>query len=330
MAKTGTAVQTVAGGAKRAAHPNRKKAVALHRAAAKVPAKAGGLGSRAMLVALTVRRWHIGRNDSTVDGAVGKAYDVEDGMGSYRKLLVRKEAIAELRQQEAAMRELHYTLTLAWGDDGYRILSNMGWMQYTSAMNAAIEQYYATADTLVAQLEELKADAKTRLGKLYKESDYPSAKQLRKCYYAKVSVRAMPDAQDFRVELGSDADVEVIRQQIGDELQEQLSRAHRGIWERLQKVIANASERLKAYEVSSEGKVSHAFRESLLTNVTELLDIIPILNVLQDKELDAFTARIRAEITSFTVPALRASDEDRAKVVKAADDILAKMQGFLA
>jgi hypothetical protein len=315
----------------RAARPFKAKAVHGRRGEEKEgAAKAGSIHERTMLVALTVRRWHIGRNDPTADVDISKKFGVNPEMGKYRKLLVRKEAISTLRQLESKLRETHYGITLPWADDGYRILSSKGFFAYQEKISAAIEEYNTAADELVTQYKALKKDAKERLGQLYNEADYPSAEELRACYEAKVSVRPLPNAEDFRVDLGSETDVAVIRQQIDAELKAQVEEAHRSLYRRVAEVLEHASERLKAYSVDPEGRVSHPFRESLIGNIKELLSIIPILNVTEDEELVKLAARIEAEVVNQPVDVLRDSDAAREKVIASADSILKKMSSFLA
>lgn len=327
-------VLAMAGNAKkvpvRKANPYGKKAMAAHRAAPVVPQRKGGIHERAMLVALTVRRWHIGRNERTLEENVSAAAKADQEMVSVRKKLVRKESISKMRIIEAELRSTHHMLTLPWDDSGYRILSSAGHFKYAEKINALIEQYNAAADQFVfEEYDDLKAEAKKLLGSLYNEADYPSKEKLRSLYQAHIHPRGISPAEDFRVDLG-ETEANLIRKQIAEEQEAQLHAAYRSVWERLSEVLTHAVERLKAYSVDAEGKVSHPFRESLVTNIRELLDIIPILNVMGDARLTEFAGRVRADIAGYSAEVLRDDASVREKVIDSADDILSKMAEFLA
>lgn len=314
----------------RKANPYAKKAVHARRGETLVPAKPGGIQDRALLVALTVKRWHIGRNERLVESKVASENGAEVGMMSVRKKLVRKDAISELRIIEADLRSWHHLLTSPWDDSGYRILSNAGYLTYVKKINELMARYSAAADLFVnEQYDDLKIDARKRLGKLYHEADYPSKKALRAMYQARIHPASIQSGEDFRVQMG-DAEVSVIRKQITADVEEKLERSHRSVWERLAEVLTHAVERLKKYSVDADGKVNHPFRESLVGNIKELLDIVPVLNVFDDEKLTEFTVKIRAEIAGYSAEVLRDDAAIRAKVIDAADDILDKIRGFMA
>ena len=327
MAKKASTLAVVPGARK--AHPNAKRAMTHRKAAKAVAPVAGGIQDRAMLAALTVRRFHIGRTDQGMEQDIADANKAESQMFRVRKHLFRKDAAFKLRALEAQLRSEHHLLTLPWEDNGYRILSSAGYFLYVQKMQALIEQYKAAADELVEGYAELKADAKVRLGHRYAEADYPSAAKLRACYAASVSIRPMQCVEDFRVDLGVNV-VSAVRGEMAAELDAQLKAAYRSVWERLQKVVGHAVDRLRAYSVDAQGKVSHPFRESLIGNIRDLLEIVPILNVQNDAALSDYAAKIGAEIAAYSAETLRDDTAVREKVIDSAEDILAKMAGFLA
>ena len=314
----------------RRANPNKKHARRAN--PGPVSAVADGIQDRAMLVAITIRKWQTSVAEKGIEDLLTIKNEAEAGVLSLRKQIVRKEALKALQSIESELRQTHHLYTLPWQDDGYRILSSAAYFTYTAKMNDLIEKYHAAADTLVSGYDEMIADAKISLGKLFRANDYPSKDSLRRRYRASISVRPLPSAQDLRIELGS-TELTVLRKNIQTELDEQVKAANRSIWERLKGALEHAVERLKAVDAdypSAGARRAAGLRESMMNGIRELLDIIPVLNVTGDKSLGEFVARVREQIAIHSTEELKDSEPVRAAVISTADDILKKMSAFMA
>jgi hypothetical protein len=104
----------------------------------------------------------------------------------------------------------------------------------------------------------------------------------------------LPDAGDFRVTLG-DEEKERIKRQITAAVEASLQVASRELWQRLYEAVSHLAERLRPYKVTGEG-VEHPFRDSVVTNLVKLVDILPKLNVTQDPELERLAAQVRPSL----------------------------------
>ena len=136
----------------------------------------------------------------------------------------------------------------------------------------------------------------------------------------------MPDAGDFRVTLG-DEEKERIKRQITATVEASLQVASRELWQRLYEAVSHLAERLQAYKVTEEG-VEHPFRDSVVTNLVKLVDVLPKLNVTGDPELERLAAEVR---TSLLVDPqqLRKSELVRAETAKEATAIAARMAAYM-
>ena len=89
-------------------------------------------------------------------------------------------------------------------------------------------------------------------------------------------------------------------------------------------------EGLKAYQPSRDGaRVQNAFRDSLVDNITDLLDVVPVLNVIGDPVITTFADEIRQKLTANSPEVLRDDAKIRKAVLVQAEDILAKMANYL-
>jgi hypothetical protein len=287
------------------------------------------LTERCMLVNLSISQWTAVKNDKQVTREVSQQHQSEEKMGRYNKCLVAKNALETLKKLAGCARTEHYTRTLPWRDGGDRILSSAGYFEYSRVMRDKSREWDTAVDDFCANYQTFVDDARARLNGLFKDSDYPTVAQIRGKFSLAFELFPMPTADDFRVNLG-DAETARIRAEIEATANGMLARAMSDVWARLQDVVSKMSARLKAYEQSNLGGVKNPFRDTLVTNITDLLGILPSLNLTNDANITAFADEIAASLTAYTPDQLRESERARVDVATRADEILSKMSAFIA
>jgi hypothetical protein len=286
------------------------------------------LGSKAMLVDLTIRRWFEHATDQDATREVAEAHGSNVSLGQYRKKLLPREALAlGYSCVEREIRKTHKFLTLPWGDDGYRILSSTGFFDYRNKMKELTGKADEELNKFWPKYDDYKAQMKAQLNGLYKEEDYPSIDELKAKFGVEIKFKPLPTAADFRVKLGK-ADLAQVRASIEQENTRILEQAMKDVYARLHDVVARAAERLKEYNVDGD-KVEGKFRDSLIGNIVELLDVVPALNITDDPALRDFADRTRKEVTAHQAEVLRDDETVRKAVIASADDIVAKMGAYL-
>ena len=136
----------------------------------------------------------------------------------------------------------------------------------------------------------------------------------------------LPDANDFRVSLGKE-ETERIQRQITATVQASLTVASRELWQRLYEAVSHMAERLSAYKVGEE-RVEHPFRDTVVTNLVRLVDVLPKLNVTGDPELERLGEQVRR--TLLVDPnELRKSETSRTETARAAAAIAQQMAGYM-
>lgn len=286
------------------------------------------LTEKAMLVDLNVSVFSGRRHDKAITAEVAETHGAAADAGRYNKLLVAKDAIAIPEKAAGALRIEHYKFTLPWADSGPRILPVAAYFDYTNALQAKREAFDAAVDQFVEQWPNLVQDARRRLNGMFREEDYPSAENIRRRFGVNISVFPLPDASDFRVTL-TETELKRIRQDIELTVTDRMENAVRDAWERAHSAVGRMVERLGAYTVSEEGKVSHPFRDTMVSNIRELAELLPKLNVTGDAALDAMAAEVRFKLCQFDAQELRDSDTARSTALAAAQDILKKMEGYV-
>ena len=120
--------------------------------------------------------------------------------------------------------------------------------------------------------------------------------------------------------LGKDATSQV-RDELAESLKSDFQELMREPFKRLHEVIQKVHAKLSDSDA--------IFRDSLIDNVKDLIEVLPDLNITDDPELAKLIAAARKNICTSDVQALRDDGDYRTKVAKSAADILKQMKGVM-
>lgn len=337
MATTTLALKNKSVGHKAAAKgkPVAKKHKKVEPAAVGKPVQAaqGELHKRAMLVKITVRRWHSHATDEVVTADVAVRNKAKSGSGDYRKRLIPLEAMADIRTLEQSLRKLNYSLTLPFDNDGWRLMSSQAYFIYRDKITAMKNEYLAACKKFLSAWPEHVKNAALHLGTMYRAGEYPTVNELEDKFGVDMHVRAIPSGENFMVDIG-DEEAAKVKADCDALVAATIETAVKDIWTRtdppgFKMLIGRMIERLKAYKVTKDG-VEGKFRDSLVSNIVELLDIVPLINITGDAQITAFCDEIRAGLVANSAEVLRDDEKIRLATVAKAEAIFEKMQGFFA
>jgi hypothetical protein len=270
------------------------------------------LQDKAMLANLTVRQWSARKRDKDVGQEVEKNHGAKDA-GNFNKLLIDKEALRPIVTLVGTLRTTHYDMTLPWGDNGDRLLPSKMYFDYTRAMRDLRDKLTSAVGDFVAGYPAFKQNARKRLGSMYDPEDYPDASDVGRKFGADLSFLPVPDAKDFRVDLGED-EVATIRADIEAQVAKQQEGAVRDLWRRLHEVVDNIHVRLLEPDA--------VFRDSLIENCAFVCSLASKLNINDDKALDAIRLDIEHSLTHVLPQTIRDDKVVRRRVCDAAATLL--------
>ena len=283
------------------------------------------LSSRAMLCDLSISQWSASTYDNEVSKEVAANHGAQANVGRYRKILLPKEALAEIRQIAGEARRDHNFMTLPWDDVGYRLLPAAMYMEHVEKLRYHQRKFNEAVHTFVNQFQGLVAQYKSQLGSLFRPEDYPGTDELRGKFGLETKVMPMPDAGDFRVSLG-DEERDRIKRQITASVEASLTVAGRELWQRTYDAVSHMAERLHTYKAEEGGTTRlHA---SMVTNLMKLVDVMPKLNIGRDLELERLTEEIRSRLL-VNPETLRKSETVRSETARAASQIAARMASYM-
>ena len=274
-----------------------------------------------MLVRLNISQWTARKYDRKVSEEVAETHKAEKNeVGRYNKILIARKAIKNIESASGEARRIHNENTLPWDDNGARILPSKNYDKYMKEMRRFRGEFEARVREFCDAYPALVDEAKIRLNGMFNIADYPMVGDIARRYGYDVAFSPIPSAQDFRVDLSS-AESESIKKDIEERLAATQNIAMKDLWRRLHEVVARAAERLKEKDT--------VFRDSLIGNIIEVVNLLPALNLTDDPELETLRRKVEATLCQYAPKILREDEKQREEAAKSAEDILKSMAGYM-
>lgn len=288
------------------------------------------LSSVAMLVDFSVSQWTARKIDKPKSDAVNDEARANRKASYVSKKLVLADTLTMIGQCKNRAYDRHRELTLPWLDNGPRILPATMHATYSADMEKFEAEFYPLVATFVRNYPTYIERAATSLGALFNANDYPKASRIESKFAWRISYLPMPDAADFRVDIGKAA-IARVKANVEATVNASVANAVRDVFERVHDKVAALVEKLPAYKPAAQpgDKVEGIFRDSLIENVRDLVAILPGLNFTNDPRV-TMLAKQMAGLVEHDAEALRASDNLRADVAAKAAAVVQAVSDFMA
>lgn len=288
-----------------------------------------GIKSRALRVTLTIHAWTNTKSTRKATPVVVAAFNV----ANERRIKTAKVLIdpKEIKPVTDALRKIHddhILRTLPWEDGGARILGSSGYMEYQDSQRKLKYDLDRKITLLEANWDALVERSLADLGDLADRANYPAAEELRQRYSADCEMAPIGDAADVRLQV-SDEEVARIQKHVEERHARKMEGIMADIERRVKAVAERVYDRLHNYKPAVGGKrAENDFRDSLVTNVRELVDLLPSLNITNSAAIDRLRLDLM-EISRYDAAYLKTDDTTRQKTAAAAKAILDKMGDFI-
>jgi len=220
------------------------------------------LASSAMLGELNISNW-VGRKlDKRASKDVVDQNHAATGVANVnKKLLADSDKLRAIQQLVTATRAMHANMTMPWSNSGLRLLPTAQYFKYNQAMTEMQNEFYRLVEDFLDSYNDEVIDVQMKLGDLFSRDDYPTVEALRRKFAFTINYMPLPDAGDFRVDIGNEA-LNEVQQKYQEFYATQYERAMNDVWTRLHDALTRMSERLD-YSSKEDKKV---FRDTLVTN----------------------------------------------------------------
>lgn len=278
--------------------------------------------ARALLVWLTITTWSARKYDRSISNKVNADNNAAANAGRWNKLLLPGDAASykALVTLAGTIRAEHYSHTLAWSDEGWRLLPTANYSAYTDWLRQRQRDLDRAVRVFADDYPLMKTSAHSLLGASYKDEDYPAAVDLPKRFKLSRQLMPVPAGGDIRVDLGRDQ-ILTIEQDVTAQVQAATQAAVNDAWSRLHDVTAKIAERLAVPDA--------IFRDTLITNAREVCDVLRRLNVTDDAKLESMRAKVDRELCRYDPDVLRDTKSVRQQTADKAAAILAQMSSVL-
>lgn len=294
----------------------------------------GDLRERAMLIDLSIGQWSAKKRaaKAAADGAKGTG--AKASRITAQKRLVEKGGPLDACSQIAGEARAYLaSVTTPW-DAAHRLVAKTAIADVQIRLDEYQTKYETAARRFVDQFDQEREKARRELGEEFNELDYPDADRVARKFYFRRGWSAVPSANDLRVDASS-GQAERIRAEAMAAAERQIDDIRANIAARIHDAVSRIVERMDAYQERLERQKANPddkskdgiFRDSLITNVRELLDALPILNVAGDEKIEDLRPML-ARIGAQDPESLRNFSADRRTVKQDAEEALDMLSEF--
>ncbi len=279
------------------------------------------ISSAAMLVELSISTWTGRKLDKRASKDVVASNHADAGIATVnKKLLGDSTELSAVQKFTANARNIHYAMTMPWSDTGLRLLPTAQFFKYQEQMTALQQEYEDLVAQFLDSYDWSIAQVHTKLGGLFNPDEYPSRDSLEHKFKFRMNYMPLPEAGDFRVDVGNDA-AEQLTTHYQSYYADQLANAMGDVWKRAHTALAKMSERLD-YQTDENKKI---FRDSLVDNVLDIVELLSVCNVTHDTQMEAMRAKLEDTLRGVTPEALREDSYLRATTKRAVDEAIAAL-----
>jgi len=281
---------------------------------------APSIASSAVLIDLSISTWTGRKLDKRASNDVTAQNNAAKGVANVHKKLLGDCAELDAVQKFAAnARNAHYAMTMPWSDLGMRLCPTKKYIDgngYERTMTELQTEFFRLTEAFLNAYDWEIQNAQLKLGALFSSDDYPSRDSLAAKFKFRFVAIPLPDAGDWRLDIGNEA-ATAMREQYEKFYGDQLREAMADVWKRAHEALTKMSERLD-YADDTTKKV---FRDTLVTNVQEIVDLLDTMNITADPAMTEAHKRLDAAMQGITPDALREDAYLRAQTKRQVDDV---------
>jgi hypothetical protein len=275
------------------------------------------ISTAAMLVELSISTWTGRKLDKRASQDVTSQNNADKGVANvHKKLLGDCAELDAVQKFTANARNVHYACTMPWSDTGLRLLPTTQYFKYHNEMTTLQNEYQRLVQAFLDAYAWEIQNAQLKLGALFNADEYPTADSLTSKFRFKMNYMPLPDAGDWRVTIGNETE-QALRSQYEGYYAQQLQTAMGDVWRRAHDALTKMSERLD-YADDTTRKV---FRDSLVSNVTDIIELLGACNVTNDPVMSAAQRDLDEAMRGITPDALREDPYLRAETRRKVNEV---------
>lgn len=288
------------------------------------------ISTSAVLIDLHIGAWTGRKQDKRAASEVTANNNAKAGMANVtKKLLGDCESLSAVQKFIANTRNIHASMTMPWSDLGLRLcplhvyLGSPSKDGYEKVMSGLEQEYWRLVNVFLDEYEWEMANAQLlsdKLGSLFNPDEYPTRAKLSDKFSFRCTAIPVPAAGDWRLDINNEATA-VLTETYDKYYKQQIDGAMRDIWLRVHKAVVNMVEGLDRYGMRTEKGNKQTFRDTLVENVVELVELMGMCNITNDAAMSEAQRRLSIALDGVTPEALREDEYLRAETRKQVNEV---------
>ena len=251
------------------------------------------IASSAVQIDLNISVWTARKLDRKVSEEIDGTKKTNTRAGNYNKhLLAGTKQLKDIQSLTGEIRNWHLRQTLPWSDNGTRLLPMKNFFKYKEQLTEYQHQFDTQVKQLVDDYPQLISLSAYNLGELFDRDDYPPTEEIESKFNLGYTIIPVPEAGDFRVDIGNDIRQE-LETQYEDAYQQKVETAMSSAWSRLHTTLENMVTKLADPRWNEEDVKNPQVYDSFIGHGMELTSLLTSLNITDDHDLEQ--ARIGLE-----------------------------------
>jgi hypothetical protein len=220
---------------------------------------------------------------------------------------VRHEAFRRLTSVKTRIGNYWRGVSLPYVEPGVRLIRQSDIEGFVHTMEGFRDELTQAEADLNAVYDEIKADARRRLGRLYNPADYPA--EIRNLFGVEWDFPSV-EPPSYLMRIAPEV-YEEERQRVAARFDEAVRLAEQAFATEFARLLSHLTARL----ANGEDGQRQVFRDSVVNNLTEFFSRFGDLNVRSNPELDALVEQAQQMVRGVTPQGLRDSDALRQQIV---------------
>jgi len=273
-----------------------------------------------MLVDLSISLWSGRKLDKKVSGDIDTINSTTTKAGNYNKnLLAGDTSLSEIQKVVTMIRTYHNSVTIPWSNSGVRLLPTDLFLSYKKEIGRLEQVYQDIVNAFLPAYAGKIEVAKVALGDLFNRDEYPCEDEVRSKFQMSIKYLPVPEAGDFRVNIGAQG-LKELQDQYEENYAQNMESAMENVWDRLHAALEKMSYGLRTNPDGSPGRVF----QSVFDNATQLCSVLTALNITNDTKMEAMRIKLEKTLRGVDAQDCKQNYKTRVDTRDAIDDLLSK------
>ena len=266
-------------------------------------APAPSISSAAMIVDFNASVWTARKKDRKASDDVTDMNAADKGVANVTKnLLGDCDELRAVQKFAGNVRNIHYSMTMPWSDNGSRLLTTAQYFKYNEVMTDLQQEFYRLVNEFLNVYDWKIMQSQAKLGAMFNRDEYPTRDSLHDKFGFRMSYVPLPDAGDFRIDIGNEAMTQ-IKSQYESHYTQAIKTAMNDIWHKLHD---NLTTLVRQLDVNEEGKGNRLY-DSVFDRAVELTEMLGTCNVTGDSQMEAMRRQMEQALHGLNLDQIKNS-----------------------